>query len=149
MNFNDFVIFFIKSVNNVEIVGKLLSEISVPVPLLYEVNKKLQYFPDLLKNVLSINSYHLILNIGSPQTSKCGKTKLLTSIFSLDRNNSHQTLFSNVLSFYTKFAFGFNNKAILADFNGVIDENSSEQLKEIIFKISSRASWVIFHAKNQ
>ncbi len=89
LNFNEFILFFIKCVNNKDIVGKLLSQNRISIPLFWEVNKKFEYYPELLKNVLGINSYSLILNIGSPQTSKYGKTKLLSSIFSLDKKNSH------------------------------------------------------------
>jgi hypothetical protein len=79
-----------------------------------------------LKNILGINKYYLILNIGSPKTSKCGKTKLLSSLFSLEKKNPHETHFNNVLNFYTQFALGFSRNTILADFNGFIDENSSK-----------------------
>jgi hypothetical protein len=47
----------------------------------------------MLKNVIGLDEYHLILNIGTPQTHKCGKTKLLSSIASLDSRTSKNSIF--------------------------------------------------------
>ncbi len=93
-------------------------------------NNKLHYNPELLKAILSTQNHHLIFNVGTPMTHKCGKSKLISHMFSL-KNKSHLgSHFSNVLNFYTQFAFGMKDKAILADFNGFINDCSSQELQE-------------------
>lgn len=70
------------------------------------MGQQLIFIPELLKTILSVNSYHLILNIGTPKTHKCGKTKLLSHMFSLNKKNLQSSNFKNTRNFYTQFAFG-------------------------------------------
>lgn len=76
MCFNDFIIILAKLIKNSEIFGRLLSDLRIPIPLLYEFdnNEKISFNPNLLKGILTINNHNLILNIGSPKAVKCGKT---------------------------------------------------------------------------
>jgi hypothetical protein len=65
-------------------IGNLLSQIRIPVPILFISGSKVEYFPELLKETLKVTKYSLILNVGTPKTAKCGKTKLLAKIMSLE-----------------------------------------------------------------
>ncbi len=50
-------------------------------------------------------------------------------MFSLKDKTNIGGLFENTLNFYTQFAFGTQNKSILADFNGYINDSTSEELQ--------------------
>jgi hypothetical protein len=65
-------------------IGNLLSQIRIPVPILFKCGSRVEYYPEVLKETLKVKKYSLILNIGTPKTAQCGKTKLLAKIMSLE-----------------------------------------------------------------
>ena len=52
-----------------------------------------------------MQSYSLILNIGTPKTSKRGKTSLIAKMFSLNEENISEGHLTNTVNLYTKFNF--------------------------------------------
>jgi hypothetical protein len=65
----------------------------------------------------------LILNIGSPQTSKCGKTSFLSKLMSIDEKTlSSSNYFSNIVNVFSKFSFSNSEKSLIIDFNGYLSK---------------------------
>ncbi len=66
-------------------------------------------------------------------------------MFSIKNQNHLGSHFSNTLNFYTQFAFGIKDKAILADFNGFVNDSSPDELVNKLTLIGQKASLVILH----
>ncbi len=62
------------------------------------------------------------MNIGTPKTNKCGKTKLIQNLFSLNQKLQTDCHFKNSLNIYTKMNLSTEIKGtIIADFNGYLN----------------------------
>ncbi len=79
--------------------------------------------------MFSYQDYSLILNIGTPKTSKCGKTTLINKIMSIDERLRYDPNFSSVLTLTKKMNFSKQKNTILADFNGSFSDKMNKMIK--------------------
>jgi hypothetical protein len=98
---------------------------------------------------LGAKDYFLILNIGTPNTEKCGKTSLITKLFSIKEEFIGEAHLSNILNIYTKIKLNKMGNFILADFNGVVLDKLNQNVAEIIQRYARCASLLIIHTKEQ
>jgi hypothetical protein len=83
MTFADFTIFLIKFVQQKSIIGSILINLAIPVPVLYQASDIILINPSLCKDIFGVQEYSLILNVGSKKTSRCGKSSFIAKLMTL------------------------------------------------------------------
>lgn len=83
MTFSNFLTLLLKMIEKKDLVGMLLSFVRVPLPIYFETHQKPVQMIELVKGVIGVDKVSLIMNCGSKNTRKCGKTAFLFELFSI------------------------------------------------------------------
>jgi len=120
-----------------------MTQVRIPLPLYFEYEKKKVFSPELLQEVMDVDDYSIILNIGSDGARGIGKTTFLFEYLSLPKENyqyePESTFSKNSVYVHTVFQTG-GKKALLVDFNGSCKDFPVE-LKQVM----DQCSLMIFH----
>lgn len=78
--------------------------------------------------MFAFQEYSLILNLGTPKTSKCGKSFLVNKLISNEEKLRFDPVFSSVLTLTKKINFSKETSVMLADYNGCFSPDINPEI---------------------